>query len=107
PAQATAEGSAATAHGRRSYTPGEMLKTPVFWLLFLMMTMVGTGGLMAISQIGVFARTFGIGPTTLVFGVAALPLALTLDRIANGVSRPLFGAVSDRIGREPTMALAF
>ncbi len=92
---------------RRSYTPGEMLKTPVFWLLFLMMIMVGTGGLMAISQIGVIARTFGIGPATLVFGVAALPLALTLDRIANGASRPLFGAISDRIGREPTMALAF
>jgi len=42
-----------------------------------------------------------------VFGLAALPLALTLDRVCNGVSRPLFGAISDRIGREPTMALAF
>jgi oxalate/formate antiporter len=100
------EASGAVA-ARRSYTPREMLKSPIFWLLFLMMIMVGTGGLMAISQIGVIAKTFGIGPATLVFGVAALPLALTLDRIANGASRPLFGAISDRIGREPTMALAF
>jgi oxalate/formate antiporter len=92
---------------QRDYTPGEMLKTPAFWLLFLMMTMVGTGGLMAISNVAVFAKSFGIGPTVTVMGLAALPLALTLDRICNGVSRPLFGWVSDHIGREPTMALTF
>jgi MFS family permease len=43
----------------------------------------------------------------LVFGVAAVPLALTIDRVTNGLTRPFFGAVSDRIGRENTMALAF
>ncbi len=90
-----------------SYTPGEMLRTPGFWLIFTMMTLVGTGGLMVISQIAVFARSFGIGPTVLVMGVSALPLALTLDRIANGFTRPLFGWISDHIGRENTMALAF
>jgi MFS family permease len=42
-----------------------------------------------------------------VLGVSALPLALTLDRIANGFTRPLFGWISDHIGRENTMALAF
>lgn len=90
-----------------SATPGEMLRTANFWLLFAMMTMVGTGGLMVISQMAVFAKGFGIGPTTTVLGMAALPLALTLDRIANGVTRPAFGWVSDRIGRENTMAIAF
>lgn len=91
----------------RNYTPGEMLKTPAFWLLFAMMTMVGTGGLMAISNIAVIAKDFGILPTTTVLGLAALPLALTLDRICNGVSRPLFGWISDTLGREKTMAIAF
>ncbi len=84
-----------------------MLKTPVFWLMFAMMTMVSTGGLMVIVQFSNFTRDFGIGPTMLVFGVAAVPLALTIDRVTNGLTRPFFGAVSDRIGRENTMALAF
>jgi oxalate/formate antiporter len=98
-----ADGSA----GGRHYTPTQMLKTPSFWLLFAMMTMVGVGGLMVISQMAVFGKSFGIGPTTLVLGMGALPLALTLDRIANGATRPLFGWLSDRIGRENAMAIAF
>lgn len=91
----------------RSYTPAQMLLTPSYWLLFAMMTMVGTGGLMVISQMSVFAVSFGIGPSVLVLGMAALPLALTLNRAANGVTRPLFGWISDHIGRENAMALAF
>ncbi|MGQ4275082.1 oxalate/formate MFS antiporter [Terrihabitans sp. B22-R8] len=90
----------------RSYTPREMLKSPVFWLLFVMMTMMSTTGLMVISQMGAIARDFGVADA-LVFGLAALPLALTVDRITNGLTRPFFGWVSDRIGRENTMFLAF
>ena len=86
--------------------PAQMLKTPVFWLLFLMMTMMSTSGLMVISQMASFAKDFGIGSTT-VFGAAAIPLALTIDRVTNGLTRPFFGWVSDHIGRENTMALAF
>ena len=85
---------------------GEMLKTPVFWLLFIMMTMMSTGGLMVISQFAPFMRSFGIADLT-IFGMAALPFALTLDRITNGLTRPFFGWVSDRIGRETTMLIAF
>jgi oxalate/formate antiporter len=87
--------------------PAEMLRTPVFWVLFSLMTMVAIGGLMVISQLGPFAASRGIGPTTTVIGMAALPLALTIDRIANGATRPFFGWLSDRIGREPTMFIAF
>ncbi len=90
-----------------SYTTRDMLRSPAYWLLFTMMTMVATGGLMVISQIGVFARSFGVTPSVMVLGVSALPLALTLDRVANGLTRPLFGWISDHIGRENTMALAF
>jgi MFS family permease len=83
-----------------------MLRTPLFWLLFIMMTMMSTSGLMVISQMGAFARDFGVADAV-VLGFAALPLALTLDRITNGLTRPFFGWLSDRIGRENTMFIAF
>lgn len=85
---------------------GTMLRTPVFCLLFVMMSMMSTSGLMVTSQMAVFTQDFGMAGVT-VFGLAALPLALTVDRVANGVTRPLFGWISDRIGREQTMLVAF
>jgi len=90
----------------RSFTPTEMLGTPIFWLMFVMMTMMSTSGLMVVSQMGAFTRDFGMA-NVLVFGLAALPLALSIDRLANGLTRPFFGWVSDRIGRENTMVIAF
>ena len=70
------------------------------------MTMMSTGGLMIISNFAAFARDFGVADVT-VLGLAALPLALTVDRITNGLTRPFFGWLSDHFGRENTMALAF
>jgi OFA family oxalate/formate antiporter-like MFS transporter len=90
----------------KDVAPGDMLRTGVFWLMFVMMTMMSTGGLMIISQFAPFARDFGVA-NVMVLGFAALPLALTVDRITNGLTRPFFGWVSDHIGRENTMALAF
>ncbi|MGC1776638.1 MAG: oxalate/formate MFS antiporter [Xanthobacteraceae bacterium] len=90
----------------RSYTPAEMLKSPVFYLLFVMMSMMSTSGLMVVFNVGPFAKDFGVANLP-VLGMAALPLSLTLSRFTNGLTRPFFGWVSDRIGREPTMALAF
>jgi MFS transporter, OFA family, oxalate/formate antiporter len=87
-------------------SPGRMLTTPVFWLFFIMMTMMSTGGLMVVSQFAPFMHDFGVADV-MVFGMAALPLALTLDRITNGLTRPFFGWVSDKIGRENTMFVAF
>jgi MFS family permease len=86
--------------------PAHMLKTPIFWLMFVMMTMMSTGGLMVTSNFANFARDFGVADV-LVLGLAALPFALTVDRLLNGFTRPFFGWVSDRIGRENTMGLAF
>jgi OFA family oxalate/formate antiporter-like MFS transporter len=86
--------------------PREMLRSRVFWLMFFMMTMMSTGGLMIISQFAAFSRDFGVA-NIMVFGLAALPLALTVDRLTNGLTRPFFGWVSDRIGRENTMGIAF
>ena len=95
---------------RRDYHPLEMLRTPVFWLMYVMMTMVATGGLMATAQLAPIAKDFGVDTVPVTIGwitLAALPFALSIDRIVNGVTRPFWGWVSDHIGREPTMGLAF
>lgn len=98
--------AATVPQAHRSYTPAEMLKSPVFYLLFVMMSMMSTSGLMVVFNVGPFAKDFGVANLP-VLGMAALPLSLTLSRFTNGLTRPFFGWVSDRIGREPTMALAF
>jgi MFS transporter, OFA family, oxalate/formate antiporter len=90
----------------RSYSPTEMLKSPIFYLLFVMMSMMSTSGLMVVFNVGPFAKDFGVA-NAVVLGMAALPLSLTLSRVTNGLTRPFFGWVSDHIGRESTMALAF
>lgn len=95
---------------RRDYTLPEALRTKVFWVMLLMFTCTVTGGLMAVAQLGVIAQDLGVKNFQVnlyFFAMAALPFALMLDRILNGVSRPLFGWVSDRIGREKTMFIAF
>jgi oxalate/formate antiporter len=94
---------ASAAHDTSS---GAMLRTPIFWLMFVMMSLMSTSGLMVTSQMGAFAADFGVTKVA-VWGMAALPLALTIDRFCNGLTRPFFGWVSDRMGRENTMALAF
>jgi OFA family oxalate/formate antiporter-like MFS transporter len=90
----------------KSYAPAEMLKNPIFYLMFVMMAMMSTSGLMVTSNVGPFAKEYGVA-NMLVLGMAALPLSLTLSRVTNGLTRPFFGWVSDHIGREATMALAF
>jgi OFA family oxalate/formate antiporter-like MFS transporter len=104
PGEVPTEAHVATSAGDTA--PKDMLRTPVFWLMFAMMTMMSTGGLMVTSQFAAFAREFGIADVV-VLGFAALPLALTFDRVMNGFTRPFFGWVSDHIGRENTMGLAF
>jgi MFS transporter, OFA family, oxalate/formate antiporter len=103
PPQAGASGVDGSATDLKS---GQMLRQPVFWLMFCMMTMMSTSGLMVTSQMATFARDFGVA-NALVFGLAALPLALTIDRLTNGLTRPFFGWISDRYGRENTMFFAF
>ena len=98
--------TASTMQSKRSFTPAEMLRSPTFWLLFLMMSMMSTSGLMVVSNVGPFAKEYSVADT-LVLGMAALPLSLTLSRLTNGLTRPFFGWVSDHIGRETTMAVAF
>ena len=98
------------AQGGRDFTWRETVRHPAFWLLYVMFTMVATGGLMATAQLAVMAKDYKVAeiPVSLLgITLAALPFALSLDRIMNGATRPFFGWVSDHIGRENTMFIAF
>ncbi len=90
-----------------SYRPLQMVRTGRFWLMYLMMTLVAFGGLMVTAQLKPIAVSYGLDKTVVWLGVTALGLALILDRILNGLTRPFWGWVSDHIGRYNTMAIAF
>jgi OFA family oxalate/formate antiporter-like MFS transporter len=95
---------------RRDYGPKEVLTTPVFWVMYVMFVMVGAGGLMATAQLAPIAKDFNVGgiPVSILgLTLPALTFALSIDRVLNGICRPFFGWVSDHIGRENTMFIAF
>jgi OFA family oxalate/formate antiporter-like MFS transporter len=94
----------------RSFTPLQVLKTPLFWLLYLMFVLVAAGGLIVTAQLASIAADFGVAEKPLsLLGVTGtvLTLALVVDNVLNGLARPFFGWISDRIGREQTMFIAF
>ena len=92
------------------YKPWQMLKTPVFWVMYCMFVMMAAGGLMATAQLGPITKDFDIADASVTLAGVTLPaltFALSIDRVLNGVTRPFFGWLSDRLGRENTMFLAF
>jgi len=92
------------------YAPLQMLATPAFWIMYAMFVMMAAGGLMATAQLGPIANDFKIADVPVsILGLTlpALTFALSIDRVLNGVTRPLFGWISDWIGREHTMFIAF
>jgi MFS transporter, OFA family, oxalate/formate antiporter len=92
------------------FTSFQMAATPQFWLMYLMMTLVATGGLMAVAQLAPMAIDFKVDKVQVRFLFIALPalqFALSADRLVNGLCRPFWGWVSDHIGRERTMTIAF
>jgi len=91
----------------RSYSPKEVLLSPVFWLLYVMFVMVSASGLMATAQIAPIAADFKVANVVVFWGATTLTAALIIDNIANGAARPLFGWISDNLGRELTMGIAF
>jgi len=95
---------------RRDYRPLEMVRYPVFWVMYVMFVLVGAGGLMATAQLAPIAKDFKIAeiPVSILgLTLPALTFALSIDRVLNGLTRPFFGWVSDHIGRELTMLIAF
>ncbi len=92
------------------FTPPQVLRAPIFWIMYVTFVMVASGGLMAAAQIAPIAHDYKIAdvPVSMLgFQMAALTFAISLDRIFDGFGRPFFGFVSDNIGRENTMFIAF
>ncbi|MGO9513917.1 MAG: oxalate/formate MFS antiporter [Steroidobacteraceae bacterium] len=92
------------------YSPAEVLRSPVFYVLYAMFVLIAAGGLTMAASMAPIARDFKIDSVPVEFFGFAMPallFALSLNRIFDGVGRPFFGWLSDQIGREHTMALAF
>jgi OFA family oxalate/formate antiporter-like MFS transporter len=107
PAALASESLGAT---ERDLTTREMVRKPIFWLMYSMFTLMATGGLMVTAQLASLAKDYEVAESPITFfgfTMGALPLALSLDRVLNGLTRPFFGWVSDHIGRERTMFVAF
>ena len=99
-----------TFKSHRNCTPMETVRSPIFWVMYLMFMLMAAGGLMATAQLAPIARDFKVAdlPVTLLgLTLPALSFALSMDRVLNGLTRPFFGWVSDHIGRENTMFIAF
>ncbi len=94
---------------RQTYdlTYGEMAAKPIFWLMYLMMAMVAFGGLMALAQLKPIARFLRSIRSVICWGACRRWSLRSLDRLVNGLCRPFWGWVSDHIGREQTMSMAF
>lgn len=95
---------------RVDYSPTQVLKHPIFWLMYLMFVAVGAGGLMITANLKPIAADFHIDKVSVTLvglTMTTVTFAATIDRILNGLTRPFFGWVSDKIGRENTMFIAF
>lgn len=95
---------------RGSVDPGRMLLTPVFWVMYVMFVLMASTGLMITAQLASIAKDFNVDqvPVALLgLTLPALSLTVSIDQVSNGVARPFFGWVSDQIGRELTMFIAF
>jgi OFA family oxalate/formate antiporter-like MFS transporter len=110
PGEAPAPAQSKVLQSGRDYTPREMLRSSGFWLIYFMMMMGAIPGLLMLGYIAPLARDFGVAEMTVTIlwmSSAALPLAMELDRVMGGLTRPVFGWISDHIGREIAIFLAF
>ena len=101
---------AATSASGGEFTPSETVRTKVFWLIYAVYLMIAFGGMTVTAQLGPIARDFGVDKrvvTLLGFSLPLLTMAVSIDNIANGLTRPFSGYLSDRIGRENAMLLMF
>jgi MFS transporter, OFA family, oxalate/formate antiporter len=94
----------------REFTPSQTVRTKVFWLIYLVYVMIGSGGMIVTAQLGPIARDFGVDKQMVMllgFSMPMLAMAISVDNLANGITRPFSGFLSDKIGRENTMLLMF
>jgi OFA family oxalate/formate antiporter-like MFS transporter len=88
-------------------TPWQMLAQPSFYVIYLMMTMLAFGGLVVTAQLNPMAASYHVDKVVVAWGMTALVLAITVDRVLNGLTRPFWGWVSDDIGRENAIFISF
>jgi OFA family oxalate/formate antiporter-like MFS transporter len=94
----------------RQYTPQELLRSPLFWVLYVMFVLVAAPGIALAASFASIAKDYGVaGSQIIIMGITwtVLTLALQVDNVLNGLARPFFGWVSDQIGREVTMCFVF
>jgi OFA family oxalate/formate antiporter-like MFS transporter len=88
-------------------TPWEMLQQPSFYVIYVMMTMLAFGGIVVTVQLSPMAVSYHVDKIVVGFGMTALVMAIELDRILNGLTRPFWGWISDHIGRENALFISF
>ena len=91
---------------RRDFTPKQMMSKKEFYIMYGMFLMVCTGGLMTTGNMSRIADSLKVGDATFM-GIAIVPFTATLAGVTNAFARIMWGGVSDRFGREYTMAFAF
>ncbi len=94
------------AQSRINFTWSQVLRRPEFYLLYLMFLFAVLGGLMATANLSGIAKSLKVSDMQ-VFGLAIVPLTATLTAVFNAFSRIMWGTISDKLGRENTMAIAF
>lgn len=90
----------ASSNAAPSKTPLEMLKTPVFYVMIVMLTCGGTFGLMIISG----AKTLALNITSTSAAVATMFVSILC--LFNTAGRLVSGTVSDKLGRINTLTIA-
>ena len=88
-------------------TPWQMLRQGSFYVVYLMMTMLAFGGIVVTAQLSPMAVSYHVDKVVVAWGLTALVLAIEIDRILNGLTRPFWGWVSDHIGRENAIFISF
>jgi MFS transporter, OFA family, oxalate/formate antiporter len=88
-------------------TPWQMLRQPSFYAVYVMMTMLAFGGMVVTVQLAPMAKSYGVDKVIVWGGLSALVMAIEIDRILNGLTRPFWGWVSDHIGRENAIFISF
>lgn len=91
---------------RREFTSAQMMSQKEFYIMYIMFLMVCTGGLMTTGNMSQIAKSLNVFDSE-IMGIAIVPLTATLAGVTNALARIMWGAVSDRFGREYTMAFAF
>lgn len=92
-----ASGNAPAKPAAASATPGEVLRQPTFYLLWVLYFIASGAGLMVISSVSGMAKT--------TMGAENAFIAVAVMAVGNAAGRVVAGTLSDKIGRRWTLML--